>query len=128
MRRFSVLPLSGLGPDKVHSWSFGFERELTKNAVWEARYVGNKGTNLYQTVDGNPYLGTTAPGKNGLLQDFPNLVPNASALTPCATTQQVGPGAGSDVGRVNCGLGVVRARTNGGFSDLPRVPDRVPRQ
>ena len=63
------------------------------------------------------YLGTTAAGKNGLLQDFPNLVPNASALTPCATTQQVGPGAGSDVGRVNCGLGVVRARTNGGFSD-----------
>jgi hypothetical protein len=85
--------------------------------VWEARYVGNKGTNLYQTVDANPYLGTTVAGKNGLLQDFPNLVPNASALTPCATTQQVGPGAGSDVGRVNCGLGVVRARTNGGFSD-----------
>jgi hypothetical protein len=110
-------PTQGLGPDKVHSWSFGFEREITKNAVWEARYVGNKGTNLYQTVDGNPYLGTTAAGKNGLLQDFPSLVPNASALTPCATTQQVGPGAGSDVGRVNCGLGVVRARTNGGFSD-----------
>jgi hypothetical protein len=109
-------PTQGLGPDKVHSWSFGFERELTKNAVFEARYVGNRGTNLYQTVDGNPYLGTTAAGKNGLLQDFPNLVPNASALTPCATTQQVGPGAGSDVGRVNCGLGVVRARTNGGFS------------
>jgi hypothetical protein len=110
-------PAQPLGPDKVHSWSFGFERELTKNAVWEARYVGNKGTNLYQTVDANPYLGTTAAGKNGLLQDFPNLVPNASALTPCATTQQTGPGAGSDVGRVNCGLGVVRARTNGGFSD-----------
>jgi hypothetical protein len=29
----------------------------------------------------------------------------------------VGPGAGTDVGRVNCGLGVVRARTNGSFSD-----------
>jgi hypothetical protein len=110
-------PTQPLGPDKVHSWSFGFERELTKNAVWEARYVGNKGTNLYQTVDANPYLGTTVAGKNGLLQDFPNLVPNASALSPCLTTQQVGPGAGSDVGRVNCGLGVVRARTNGGFSD-----------
>jgi hypothetical protein len=109
-------PTQGLGPDKVHTWSFGFERELSKNAVVEARYVGNMGTNLYQTVDGNPYLGTTAPGKNGLLQDFPSLVPNASSLTPCAATQQVGPGAGSDVGRVNCGLGVVRARTNGGFS------------
>jgi Carboxypeptidase regulatory-like domain len=110
-------PNQGLGPDKVHSWSFGFERELSKNAVVEARYVGNLGRDLYQTVDANPYLGTTAAGKNGLLQDFPGLIPNAAALTPCATTQQVGPGAGSDVGRVSCGLGVVRARTNGGFSN-----------
>ncbi len=109
-------PTQGLGPDKVHTWSFGFERELSKNAVFEARYVGNLGHDLYQTVDGNPYLGTTVAGKNGLLQDFPSLIPNASSLTPCATTQQLGPGAGSDVGRVNCGLGVVRARTNGGFS------------
>lgn len=109
-------PTQGLGPDKVHTWSFGFERELSKNAVVEARYVGNMGTNLYQTVDGNPYLGTTAPGKNGLLQDFPALLPAGTSTTPCATTAQVGPGAGSDVGRAACGLGVVRARTNGGFS------------
>jgi hypothetical protein len=107
-------PTQGLGPDKVHTWSFGFERELSKNSVWEARYAGNLGTNLYQTVDGNPFAGTAA--NHGLLQDFPNLIPNAASITPCATTQQVGPGAGSDVGRVNCGLGVVRARTNGGFS------------
>src|SRR5215467_5374551 len=107
-------PTQGLGPDKVHTWSFGFERELSKNSVWEARYAGNLGTNLYQTVDGNPFAGTAA--NHGLLQDFPNLIPNAAAITPCATTQQVGPGAGSDVGRVNCGLGTVRARTNGGFS------------
>lgn len=105
---------NGLGPDKVHTWSFGFERELSKNAVVEARYVGNLGNNLYQTVDGNPFAGTAA--SHGLLQDFPNLVPGGSSITPCAATQQVGPGAGSDVGRVNCGLGVVRARTNGGFS------------
>jgi hypothetical protein len=107
-------PTQGFGPDKVHTWSFGFERELTKSTVFEARYVGNLGRDLYQTVDGNPFAGTAA--NHGLLQDFPNLVPNASAITPCAATQQVGPGAGSDVGRVNCGLGVVRARTNGAFS------------
>ncbi len=110
-------PNQGLGPDKVHSWSFGFERELTKNSVVEARYVGNAGRDLYQTVDGNPYLGIAAPGKNGLLQDFPNLLPAGTPTTACATTSQVGPGAGSDVGRAACGLGVVRARTNGGFSD-----------
>jgi hypothetical protein len=103
------------GPDKVHTWSLGFERELTKNSVWEARYAGNHAVNLYQTVDGNPFAGT--PTSHGLLQDFPNLIPNASAISPCLTTQQVGPGAGTDVGRVNCGLGVARSRNNGGFSD-----------
>jgi hypothetical protein len=103
------------GPDKVHTWSFGFERELTKTAVVEARYVGNHAVNLFQTVDGNPFAGTSA--SHGLLQDFPNLIPNASSISPCLATQQSGPGAGTDVGRVNCGLGVVRSRNNGGFSD-----------
>ncbi|HWZ41911.1 MAG TPA: TonB-dependent receptor [Candidatus Saccharimonadales bacterium] len=107
-------PTTPLGPDKVHTWSFGFERELTKNSAFEARYVGNVGHNLYQTVDGNPFLGTAA--NHGLLQDFPNLLPPGTPTTACATTTQVGPGAGSDVGRAACGLGVVRARTNGAFS------------
>jgi Carboxypeptidase regulatory-like domain len=105
------------GPDKVHTWSFGFERELTKNAVIEARYAGNHALNLFQTVDGNPFAGLNLPGQHGLLQDFPNLVPNAASITPCAATQQSGPGAGTDVGRVACGVGVVRNRNNGGFSD-----------
>jgi hypothetical protein len=107
------------GPDKVHTWSFGFERELTKNAVFEARYVGNHAVNLFQTIDGNPFAGTAA--NHGLLQDFPNLIPNASALTPCAATAQIGPGAGTDVGRVRCGDGIVRSRNNGGFSDYHAV-------
>jgi hypothetical protein len=115
-------------PDKVHTWSFGFERELTKNAAFEARYVGNHAVNLFQTVDGNPFAGIA--GRPGLLQDFPNLIPNASAITPCSTTQQSPPfpTAGNpavptptDLGRVNCGLGVVRARNNGGFSDYNAV-------
>ncbi|HEV7522693.1 MAG TPA: TonB-dependent receptor [Candidatus Angelobacter sp.] len=107
------------GPDKVHTWSLGFEREVTKNSVVEVRYAGNHAVNLFQTVDGNPFAGTAA--NHGLLQDFPNLIPNASSLTPCATTTQTGPGAGTDVGRVNCGLGVVRSRNNGGFSDYHAV-------
>lgn len=107
-------PKQGLGPDKVHTWSFGFEREVSKNAAFEMRYVGNLGKNLYQTVDGNPFLGTAT--NHGLLQDFPGSLPAGTPTTACATTAQVGPGAGSDVGRAACGLGVVRARTNGGFS------------
>lgn len=99
------------GPDKVHTWSFGFERELTKSSAFEARYVGNHGTDLFQTVDGNPYVGTTA--KPGQLQA--GLIP--SNTPSCTATQQSGPGAGTDLGRLNCGLGVVRTRNNGGFSD-----------
>lgn len=107
------------GPDKVHAWSFGFEREVTKNSALEVRYSGNHGFNLFQTVDANPYAGTTA--KPGLLQTFPQFIPNASSITPCATTAQVGPGAGTDVGRVSCGVGVGRTRNNGAFSDYHGV-------
>jgi hypothetical protein len=102
------------GPDKVHSWSFGIEREITANSALEVRYVGNHGTNLFQTVDGNPFVGTAA--NPGQLQA--GLLP---AGTPsCAATTQGGGaanGAGTDVGRLNCGFGVVRTRNNGGFSD-----------
>jgi Carboxypeptidase regulatory-like domain len=103
------------GPDKVNTWSLGFEREVTKDAALEVRYVGNHGYNLFQTIDGNPYVGTAA--KPGQLQA--GLLP---AGTPsCAATTQVGPGAGTDVGRLACGLGVVRTRTNTGFSDYHAV-------
>ncbi|HWF02099.1 MAG TPA: hypothetical protein VHA06_00350, partial [Candidatus Angelobacter sp.] len=99
------------GPDKVHSWSFGFEREITKNTAVEARYVGNHGTNLFQTVDGNPYVGTAAaPGQ---LQA--GLLP--AGTNSCATTVQSGPGAGTDVGRLACGFGNIRTRNNGGYSN-----------
>jgi hypothetical protein len=111
------------GPDKVHTWSFGFERELTKSLAWEARYAGNHAVDLFQTVDGNPFAGT--PTNHGLLQDFPNLIPNASGISPCLATQQVGPGAGTDVGRVNCGTGIVRTRNNGGFSDYHALQTEV---
>lgn len=94
------------GPDKVHSWSLGFEREITKNAVFEARYVGNHGYNLFQTVDGNPV--TSGQIAAGLLP----------ASTPsCAATTQSGPGAGTDLNRLSCGFGVVRTRNNAAFSD-----------
>jgi hypothetical protein len=115
------------GPDKVHSWSFGLERELSKSAAVELRYAGNHAVNLFQTVDSNPYLGTPATlvvngktvGGPGLLQTFPQFIPNASSLTPCTTTGQtlvVGQ-APTDIGRANCGVGVSRTRNNGGFSD-----------
>ncbi|HEV7676804.1 MAG TPA: carboxypeptidase regulatory-like domain-containing protein [Candidatus Angelobacter sp.] len=97
------------GPDKVHSWSFGLERELTKKAVVEARYVGNKGKDLFQSVNGNPSV-------TGLLTDFPKLVP--AGVTPCSSANAAVRAA---VGRADCNQGIVRTRNNGGYSDYNAV-------
>jgi hypothetical protein len=111
-RTFNETSLSpNFGPDKVHSYSLGIERELSKNSALELRYVGNHAVNLFQSVNGNPFIADLA-------RDFPNLVP--AGVTPCTTPQLVlGPGqtANSATGRENCSEGVLRLRTNGGFSN-----------
>ncbi|HEY6351475.1 MAG TPA: carboxypeptidase-like regulatory domain-containing protein [Candidatus Angelobacter sp.] len=93
------------GPDKVDTWSLGFERELTKSSAIEARYAGNHAYNLFQTLDGNPFIGD-------LKTDFPNLVP--AGLTPCPAGQAFAPVA---IGRVNCNQGIERTRSNTGYSN-----------
>ncbi len=98
---------SNFRPDSAQSYSFGFEREVNKNSAFEARYVGNHATNLFQSINGNPFIATLAAS-------FPQFT---TGLTPCPATQQIGPGAGTDVGRVHCGTGVLRTRTNTGYSD-----------
>jgi hypothetical protein len=109
-RQFAVTSLSpNFGPDRVHSWSFGIEREVTKNSAVEARYVGNRGTNLFQTVNGNPDV-------SGLAAAFPNLVP--AGLTPCPANQAVVVAA---IGREDCNQGIVRLRNNDGYSDYNGV-------
>jgi carboxypeptidase family protein len=99
------------GPQKTHEWSLGVQRELAGTAVFEARYVGNHATNLFQSINGNPRI-------DGLLAAFPDQVP--SGLTPCTTpTTILGPGqvAHPELGRVDCNLGIVRRRTNTAYSD-----------
>jgi Carboxypeptidase regulatory-like domain len=96
------------GPDKVQSWSFGLEREVTKNSAVEVRYSGNHGQDLFQSLNANPNI-------SALAADFPSLIP--AGVTPCATSQLVGPGAGVAVGRVHCDQGILRSRDNTGFSN-----------
>jgi hypothetical protein len=111
---------NNFSPDRVYSWTFGFERQIGKNSAFEARYAGNRGTNLFQSIDGNPFVGTAA--NPGLAQVFPNLVP--AGVTGCTTTQQLlGPGqtTGTDIGRVACGIGSLRTRTNTSYSDYHAV-------
>jgi hypothetical protein len=94
------------GPDRVHQWSFGIQHEISHNAVLEVRYVGNHGTRLFQTVDGNPYI-------LGLTNTHPDLVP--AGWKTCPASRAAIPEL---VGRVNCtGGALVQERTNNGYSD-----------
>jgi hypothetical protein len=93
------------GPDMVNMWSFGLQRELMKGAVFEARYVGNHGSSLFQSINANPYV-------QGLFNNFPNTLP--SGVTPCTTPPTDIPTA---AGRQNCDFGVVRERINSGYSN-----------
>ena len=99
----SITP--NFGPDKVYSWSLGVQQEIAKNTIFEARYVGNAARDLFQTIDGNPYI-------QGLANLYPGLVP--AGLTPCSAADAAVPTA---IGTVNCNEGVVRERTNTGYSN-----------
>ena len=83
------------GPDKVHSYSFGIEREISKNSALELRYVGNHATNLFQSVNANPFIADLA-------RDFPNLVPAGVTPARLPTYARTGTDQESCSGRENC--------------------------
>ncbi len=106
-------------PDMVHTWSFGVEREISKNSAIEVRYIGNAARKLFQSLNGNPFIAD-------LQANFPQFVP--PGLTPCSATQQLPPfplvsgvPTPTDLGRVSCGNGVIRQRANSGFSNYNGV-------
>jgi hypothetical protein len=102
-RRFSQTRVaSDFRTDRVQSWSFGIQREIANNTVLEARYVGNHGDRLFQSLNANPRI-------SNLYADFPDSLP--SGVTPCTDSNAPG------FRRVNCDLGVVRMRANTGYSD-----------
>jgi hypothetical protein len=111
-RTFNETSISpDFGPQRTHEWRLSVQRELGGSAVFEAGYVGNRGLRLFQSVNGNPRI-------DGLVAAFPSLVP--AGLTPCTTpTTVLGPKqtVHPELGRVNCNLGIVRRRTNTGYSD-----------
>ncbi|MDX2030095.1 MAG: TonB-dependent receptor [Blastocatellia bacterium] len=63
----------------VQSWSFGFQREINKDTVIEARYVGNRGVKLWQQYN----LNEVNVLENGFMNEFKlaqaNLAANIAA-------------------------------------------------
>ncbi len=100
-------------PQRTHEWTLGIQREIVAGAVFEARYVGNHGSRLYQSINANPEIA-------GLATAFPNLI--LAGETPCPASQAVVPQA---VGRVNCNEGILRDRTNTGVSDYLTAKPRT---
>ena len=98
------------GPDKVHTWNFGIQRQLTNNSALEVRYVGNHAYDLFQSVNGNPIVtgNSTAP----------------AGLTGCTNPQVLlGPGqtVNPALGRADCSQGIVIERNNGGYSNYNAI-------
>lgn len=55
-----------LRPGYVQSWTFGIQRELTKDMALEVRYVGNHGTRLWGQFE----IGEVNIFENGFLDEF----------------------------------------------------------
>ena len=82
----SVLPGDFHSPYS-EQWSFGIQRQIGRNNVFEVRYLGTHGVSLFQNADRNPRIDRLVNGftRNVGGQDiafpgFPNLVP--SGVTP----------------------------------------------
>jgi Carboxypeptidase regulatory-like domain len=105
--RTTIAP--SFGPDRVHEWSLGIQRQVTTNSAFEVRYVGNHGWDLFQSINANPYFA-------GLAASYPQFVP--SGLTPCATPLPTVPSA---LGRVSCSAGVTDETANSGFSNYNSI-------
>lgn len=95
-------------------FSFEVQRELTNDMVLRVGYVGTRGRDLFQTIDGNPRQPT-----NSIFVGDGRFTQVASP----ARTAALLPGSPNNPCRVtivdptNCTLGVVRLRANGAESD-----------
>jgi hypothetical protein len=81
-------------------FSFEIQRELSRDAVLKVGYVGTRGRDLFQTLDGNPRV----PTNNTFI---PTAAPG-SVNNPCRTTV---------IDATNCTRGLIRLRDNRAESD-----------
>ena len=82
----------------VQSWTFGIQRELTKNMALEVRYVGNHGAKLWRQIE----LNQVDIFNNGFINEFKRAASNqaicvANATACLAAQATAGVAAGSRI-------------------------------
>jgi hypothetical protein len=79
-------------PEYVESWTFGFQRQLSRNTVVELRYVGNHGVDLWQAVNLNEVniLGNVSGGT--FVQQFQAAQTNLAIANGISVAQLLTPG------------------------------------
>jgi Carboxypeptidase regulatory-like domain len=108
-------------------WSFGIQREIGRS-VFEARYVGNHGVGLFQTINANPFIGNLYNGfsrpyidsVSGMEQTitfpgFPNLIPSGIRPLTCVNNPATPDDERACNGRV-FQSGQARERINGAMN------------
>jgi outer membrane receptor protein involved in Fe transport len=123
-----TLPDPQFAAPYTQQWSLGIQRELFRNNVLEARYVGNKGTKLFQTINANPFIGNLVNGFTRPYVDpatrteqtmsfpgFPNQLP--SNITPASNGRLTDAGAiRQRINGVNSSYHALQMRYDGRFS------------
>ncbi|MCG3160434.1 MAG: hypothetical protein JMDDDDMK_01503 [Acidobacteria bacterium] len=106
-------------------WSFGIQRELWRNNVFEARYVGTHGVGLFQSINSNPFIGNLVNGFPRSYHDpatntvkainfpsFKSLLPSGATPLACADVAGTRDNEGACNGRI-LPFGQARERING---------------
>lgn len=119
-------------------YSVGIQRQINDSNVFEIRYVGNKGKDLFQTINANPlynrlydgYSQTITLAGVATLINFPNfrnLLGNAPApqgATTCTDNAATPDFENACFGRLLPGRGLIRSRTNTGSSQYDSLQTR----
>lgn len=118
-------------------YSFGIQRQLNDSNVFEIRYVGNRGKELFQTINANPnyaslYNGFSianfvmggAPATTLVFPNFRNLLPGVTAPVTCVNDPATADNEAACNGRQFAGQGLVRMRTNTGSSQYDSLQTR----
>lgn len=104
-------------------FSFGIQRQINSNNVFEVRYVGNRGIGLFQTVNRNPlyarlYNGFTASDGTNMytFPAFRNFLQGAPAPQVCVNNTATPDNEAACNGRLVAGRGLIRSRENTALS------------